>query len=71
MFAYFFRQQLSSRSGARAVLVGVAMIAYVGFLGMEIAQDGRDKAMLKGYLNEAELLREKVKAKESKTVTSP
>lgn len=71
MFAYFFRQQLSSRSSARAVLVGVAMIAYVGFLGMEIAQDGRDKAMLKGYLNEAELLREKVKAKDSKTVTSP
>lgn len=71
MLAFFFRQQLASRSTARAVMIGLATIAYVGTLGMEIAQDGRDKAMLKGYLNEAELLREKVKEKESKSVTSP
>lgn len=61
MLAFFFRRQLTWRSGATAALLGLTTIAYVGTLGLEVAQDGRDKVLLQGYLNEAETLRAKVR----------
>lgn len=60
LLAFYWRKPLSESPAIGATVIGVATLAYVIYVGAELRQDTRDRAMLQNFITEADRLRARV-----------
>ncbi len=59
--AFYWRKSLTAQPLTPVLLIVFATIAYVIGVGAELGQNGKDRVMLKNYLNEADRARERAR----------